>query len=296
MSTDQTDDRCPNCEAPLCGPFCSECGQHQVDLDRPIREIVTEGLSTLAAFDTRIGRTLWPLVRRPGFLTIEFLAGRRARFVHPFKLYFAFSLVFFLVFSYSDYTIIHANEPGIVSIMTLESEATGEANQIGIEGARDPSIGVDDASTDWISEYFAPLEEIAANEPTRFNRLFIDRLSKSLIILVPMVTVLLQCLYWRPRFVAHLVFALHVHSFSFLVLVVGAGVDNAAEVVGSNSGGMGNSIATLAIAVYVFLALRRVYGQGRLVTMLKFIVLVIGYCLALVITMLATLIITVAAL
>lgn len=293
---DQSIHRCPNCSAQLHGPFCSECGQHQIDLDRPFLEIVKAGLSTFFAFDTRIGRTLWPLIRKPGFLTNEFLEGRRSRYVHPFKLYFAFSLVFFLVFSYSEYSIIHTNEPGIVVIQTSDGDTTGEPNQPGAGGAQDHSVGVDDASTDRINEFFAPMEELAANDPTRFNRLFIDRLSQSLIILVPMVAFLLQCLYWNPRFVAHLVFALHVHCFSFLVLVIGAGVDGAANAVGSNSGGMGNSVATLAIAVYLFLALRRVYGQGRLVTTLKFIVLVIAYCLALVFTMVATLVVTVAAL
>jgi hypothetical protein len=88
--------------------------------------------------------------------------------------------------------------------------------------------------------------------------------------------------------VAHLVFALHLHSFSFMVLVTGAIVDLFA-------GGIGNSIATLAIAIHTFLALRRVYGQGRLRTSFKFVVLIVGYMVALLITMLGTLVVTVAA-
>ena len=81
-----------------------------------------------------------------------------------------------------------------------------------------------------------------------------------------------------------------------MALVLGAFADGAVGILGSDSGGIGNSIATLAITVYLFLALRRVYGQGRMVTTLKFLVLIIGYCLALVFTMLATLVVTVASL
>ena len=288
--------RCPNCAAELHGPYCAECGQHQADLDRPFRELVSEGLSTFLAFDHRLGRTFRPLVRRPGFLTQEFLAGRRSRYVHPFRLYFALSLVFFLVFSYSDYRIIHKNEPGIITIMSSDEEAARAAEESDPGGGNDLSVAVDDESAGWISEFFAPLDELAETDPRRFDRLFIDRLSTSLIVLVPIVAVLLQLLYWKPRFVAHLVFSLHLHCFSFLVLVVGAVVDGGLKMLGSDGGGTGNSVATLAIVVYLFLALRRVYGDGRLLTTVKFVALIVGYVLALLLTMLATLAATVASL
>jgi len=84
---------CPNCSAPLKGPYCSDCGQRQTDLDRPFRDIAGEAMESFLSFDARILRTVWPLVRRPGLLTVDFLAGRRARYVHPFKLYFAASVL-----------------------------------------------------------------------------------------------------------------------------------------------------------------------------------------------------------
>ena len=178
MTPDLSIRRCPNCSAHLQGPYCSECGQHQVDLDRPFREIVSEGLSTFFAFDTRIGKTVWPLIRRPGHLTTEFLAGRRARYVHPFKLYFAFSLVFFVVFAYSDYSIIHKNAPGIISINTSGNPAAEKANTTEMTGSRDLSVDVDDDASSRIEDFFAPLDELADTDPAAFDRLFIDRLSK----------------------------------------------------------------------------------------------------------------------
>jgi len=235
-----------------------------------------------------------PLIRRPGFLTREFLDGRRARYVHPFKLYFAFSLVFFLVFSYSNYTIIHTNEPGIISITNIDAGAVDGVDGVESAGGQDPTVATDAESADWVGDFFAPLEELAGSDPTGFNRLFIDRLSKSLIVLVPIVALLLQLLYWKPGYVAHLIFSLHVHCFSFMVLVVGAFADGAVGIVGFDSGGVGNSVATLALVVYLFLALRRVYGQSRLITTAKFMVLLVGYAFALVLTMLGTLVVTVA--
>jgi hypothetical protein len=191
----------------------------------------------------------------------------------------------------SDYSIVHTDEPGIVTITSADEGAAGAGGS-----TENLSLAAPGDGSGVVDEFFAPLTELAENDPSAFDRLFIDRLSKSLIVLVPMVAVLLQLLYWRPRYVAHLVFALHVHGFAFLILVVGAAVDGVFGLAGAGGGTTGNSAATLAILVYTYVALRRVYGQGRIVTFGKMAILMLGYAVALVMTMLATLIVTVAAL
>ncbi len=80
---------CPNRGVQLNGPFCASCGQHQRYLDRPLVELLGEALSSFISFDARLWRTLRILLLGPAKLTLEFLAGRRARYVHPLKLYLA---------------------------------------------------------------------------------------------------------------------------------------------------------------------------------------------------------------
>jgi hypothetical protein len=71
-------------------------------------------------------------------------------------------------------------------------------------------------------------------------------------------------------------------------------VDLSIRAVVGDGEGIGNSVAILAILIYTFLALRRVYQQGRASTLFKLVMVSIGYALALVLTMLGTLIVTVA--
>jgi len=275
-------DSCPNCSAPLEGPYCASCGQRQVDLDQPFRDLAGEAMESFLSFDTRIVQTMWPLIRRPGLLTVEFMAGRRVRYVHPFKLYFAFCVLLFLGLAFSNYSVIHVGETeDVVTGFRVEFNE-GEGVEEATETTEGPSL---------LGRVFGPVAELAENDPGRLNRIFTDRLAKSIILLVPIFAVLLTALYRRRRYVAHLVFSLHLHSFAFLALIVGLAIDLAARA--SEQTGPGNGLAVLVIADYSFLALRRVYGQGRFFTVIKMVVLLLGYLGARIVTMILTLALTV---
>jgi len=74
---------CANCGTPLQGRYCHVCGQKTVSLDVSLRDLTHEALDELAHVDGKIVQTLKVLVTKPGFLTNEFLAGRRVRYVSP---------------------------------------------------------------------------------------------------------------------------------------------------------------------------------------------------------------------
>ncbi len=88
---------CANCGAELFGPHCYSCGQPVKGMVRQLSSIVADMADTVLNIDSRIFRTLWPLMVKPGFLTNEYLAGRRVRYVTPFRLYFFLSVTAFLV-------------------------------------------------------------------------------------------------------------------------------------------------------------------------------------------------------
>ncbi|MCE5231766.1 MAG: DUF3667 domain-containing protein [Mizugakiibacter sp.] len=92
---------CANCGAPLSGPYCYACGQPVRGMVRPLSGLLADLVDTVFNIDSRILRTLGPLLLRPGFLTREYFAGRRQRYVTPVRLYFFLSIVAFLMIQWT---------------------------------------------------------------------------------------------------------------------------------------------------------------------------------------------------
>lgn len=88
---------CENCGATLLGEHCYACGQPVKGLVRHFSSIFGDFFDTVLNIDSRVFRSLWPLFGRPGFLTCEYFAGRRVRYVSPVRLFFFLSIVTFFV-------------------------------------------------------------------------------------------------------------------------------------------------------------------------------------------------------
>jgi hypothetical protein len=74
-----------------------KCGQRHEPHVHTIAHFASEAFESITHADSRLWRTLGYLLTRPGLLTREFFAGRRARYLPPFRLYIVISVVFFLV-------------------------------------------------------------------------------------------------------------------------------------------------------------------------------------------------------
>ena len=88
---------CLNCGTTLSGQYCGNCGQRARSRLISIWELMQEAFGDLFELDSRLWRTLIPLVVRPGRLTRDYLEGRRARFMPPFRTYLVLSIFFFLI-------------------------------------------------------------------------------------------------------------------------------------------------------------------------------------------------------
>ena len=89
--------RCRNCGAALTGQYCASCGQRDKHRMISLLELFRDFIGDLFELDSRIWRSLIPLLFRPGLLTLEYLSGRRVRYTPPLRMYLVLSLVFFVV-------------------------------------------------------------------------------------------------------------------------------------------------------------------------------------------------------
>ncbi|GEM_PF-5734089 len=90
---------CQNCGTEMVGAWCHACGQKRMDLRTSFLHLLAEFGRETFEVDGRVPRTLFALVVKPGALTEAFMAGRRASFTPPFRLYLACSLMWLSVAS-----------------------------------------------------------------------------------------------------------------------------------------------------------------------------------------------------
>ncbi|MDO3644980.1 DUF3667 domain-containing protein [Mucilaginibacter sp. L3T2-6] len=88
---------CLNCGTILKGKYCHNCGQENLEIKESFGHMMNHAISDYFHFDHQFFHTLKPLLFKPGFLTNEYMAGRRAQYLHPVKMYIFISIVYFLL-------------------------------------------------------------------------------------------------------------------------------------------------------------------------------------------------------
>ena len=253
-------DLCPECGEPLAGDYCHRCGEKRPESrDLSVRHFFGEAAQELTSVEhSKVFHTLWALLFRPGFLTNEWKAGRRRRYLKPLNLCLGILAINF--FAYSFYKPVSMFDIG----------------KFIKESRREDSMQV--------------FERFAAKKQTTVPELF-DRLgekwqrnmSLSTLLFVGVYALVLQAVFLLRRryFVEHLVFSMHFISFSTLVVLLLWPVYY--YLGGIRTGGLNALVVLFKWAldiVYMFFAVRAVYGLGRGRTLLASVVLVVGYFLS----------------
>ena len=321
---------CLNCGAHLRGQYCGQCGQRGRSRLISLWELLRDAFGDLFELDSRLWKTLVPLLARPGLLTADYLQGKRARYMPPFRMYLVLSLLFFLVAFFNPretFSIFYEPE----TLEDIEAEEQREAQEIldelerdGIvvgteelpeevqdeledglniriddDGTTETDCNVDDFSIDgpdWLKRRLTPerlvrvCEEVKREGGRQFGAKVVDNIPIALIVLLPIMALVLKALYPLSRryYVEHLLFFVHFHAFFFLILVLQIllGRFAAATPVPEALGTLIIIAAAFYIPVYLFVAMRRVYGQGRLLTSFKYVILTVSYVVGFGLTML----------
>ena len=229
--------RCTNCGAAEVDVFCSRCGEKQPDHhDYAVSHFAHHTFHELVHLDSKLFTTLKLLATKPGFLTAEYFAGRKTRYISPLRLFltlFALHLIAYTVYKpvalYSMEGIAKVGNAGPVEEVM---------NRIAVKKKADVSVVREQVNHRW-----------ARN------------LSLLQLLNILLMGVVLKVLYRRRYYVEHLVFAAHYFSFSYILallvwpLFVIFGIQNVrfASI----------PLMIVALIAYLFLGMRRFYGTEK---------------------------------
>lgn len=293
--------------------YCPDCGQESDPRPPTVVELVRQLVSHYASAEGRLWPTFVALISKPGFLTAEYLAGRRRRYIVPTRLYLTLSILFFVLVKVlgagnldnSEYRVqpkpatktaaAELPKPGDIARSALDearkdfkkefAKAQSRNRAPGVisfnregKGASmdDPVLKTFECETDpapWCHKFKDWLAERYGNITVReFGVRLKDRMMSlapyAMFLLLPVFAALTWILYWRRKlyYSEHLIYALHVHSFAFLLLLTISVLPK----------GIGEWL-WIAGAAYFWLAMRRVFGGRWWMTTLRWATLGMVY-------------------
>jgi len=291
---------CGNCGATLMGPYCSNCGQHAHESARSVSTLIHDAWHVATHLDGRFWQTLYILLFKPGRLTKEYFAERRARYLPPVRLYLVLSLLFF-AFGLATPGKSSAPPSAAPSGAVAQGKALDDAAGKAPEAKKKSRLTMFDiANCDDIHSSFAWLQDslqksCVRNKETHgasVQHAFVANMPKMMFLFVPMMALVMLILYWWPRryYVEHLVFFIHSHAAIFLLLLIQALLSWIAAWLAWR-GAFKEwvfVIISLYSAWYVYRAMRVYYGQGRLLTFVKISVVGFTYLIGFSLTLAAT--------
>lgn len=310
LSLDASPD-CLNCGLRLRGQYCGNCGQRSRNRLISLWGLISDAFGDLLEIDSRLWQTLIPMMIRPGRLTSDYLQGRRARYMPPFRMYLVLSLLFFVVAFFDpreslgllyepqpEATAEEVAESGIIvgDELPEDLEIDDDGFTISFDGdeldaENECNVDASDLEDfpDWLARRLTVerLQRVCERTQIDGGKAFLDKLldniPAALIVLLPLMAFVLKALYPLSKryYVEHLLFFVHFHAFFFLMLSF--------QILWMRLSAwlqFPKALAILIVVVaafyvpiYLFVSMRRVYGQGRVITFLKYLVLVCSYTL-----------------
>lgn len=246
---------CLNCGEPFANPrpkYCPTCGQESNVKPPTLLEFAHQVGGNYLAAEGALWRTLALLFARPGQLTLEYLAGRRRRYLPPLRLYLMISLA----------TLVLMRVLGAVSVDSTATEPQARAAQFDLDfgpGKVGMNNGVFrcEGLPQWMCRRLERRIDVdpksLARELEGVDERLVSNLGNAMFVLLPLYALWLRLVYRNRhmRYTEHLIFALHLHTFWFLAM--------ACTAVGWGPLAL---LALIAVPTYALLAMRRVYG-GR---------------------------------
>jgi hypothetical protein len=162
--------QCANCGAPLRGHYCHDCGQSADHRHRSIGRLIWEALEATFELDGRLWRTVPALFFRPGTLARDYIEGRVARHVPPFRTFLVALVLFIFAAEHATHemTLANAREKAAhAAVMATPQGRAAEVAKRRTEAEKDLAENLQEAANDRADGLKDP-----ARKPERVQRIY----------------------------------------------------------------------------------------------------------------------------
>lgn len=210
----------------------------------------------------------------PGALTLEVMAGRPARYVSPLRLYLAASVMFFLV------AAVAPSMPKPQPVLLPGADRTIDLTRPLSPKDRELAQSLIARAPWWARAAMQPM----LDDPTRQVQAFRASLPRALFVLLPVSAGIVALFYRRRPRSQHLVFALHLHAATFVLMSIVQPLNLTKKPTIVAAGGL---LMLVVFGVYALMAFRRVYRERWGWVLIKSAAIAPLYAAALALTMVA---------
>ena len=298
---------CLNCNAVVHGKYCSFCGQENVHPQESLWHLILHFFNDITHFDGKFFSSVKYVVTKPGFLTSEYVRGRRTSYLNPVRFYVFTSFLFFLIlFTFSEINFVKIDDTNQPKISFKDSVEMSQINGVG-DFDFTPNEFKDSTSNDpqvlKIVDYknraeYDSLKKIGKTTKKWFKKLLIDKqfdvqekygkdkkriatvLREKVISVTPQILFLslpffalfLKLLYIRRDkyyYVAHVIFTLHFYIFVYIIILLSRFANRLSDFKYLHWLNVVSFLLAVSPIYYLYKAMTNFYEQSRMKTLLK---------------------------
>ena len=296
---------CLNCNTKLTedSNYCQNCGQLNNVKKETAIGLLRELIGDFLHLDSKVMGSILPLVFRPGYVTKEYLSGKRARFLHPVRLFISLTIVMLITASLTSNK--DNNLTNVVDVKNDSSEvvsAENDSSNLTIEfsnvkvpydeikklikaGVTDQDMLLDTFHIEkkWMNRFaMAQVVKTGKMGWENIKDYISHKMTWILFLLMPVFSGILWLIYSRRKiwFVDHLIFSFHQHAATFLLVTL--------MYIFALFSEMLSDIVQFMIPLHFVIAQKTVYSQSWIKTIVKSIMIGILYAIIGFIFVLAT--------
>jgi hypothetical protein len=271
---------CLNCGTIVSGNYCQNCGQENIEVKESFFQIVYHFIEDITHFDGKLIKTLKYLITKPGFLTEAYVAGKRATYIHPIRMYIFISAVFFLFIFSGEQKIVDVNTNQTNSSKIVFGDSTfGTIAAYDSAQIKLPIQKIDKWLTSKLTKQQILINNKYGNDQNKILTALIENFkhnfSKILYLSLPIFAFFLWILYKRNKsyyFADHMIFSIHLYCAYFIIISIFTTFELILKFF-TPSTGILDFIFFVSLLFYFYKALRNFYGQSRKKTIFKFVLI-----------------------